>query len=77
MAAAMAVAIAGDRPVLGHAGFLGEAGQGVVLAENGDDRAVLARLAHHGGRDAGDVLGDAEALMRQHLPMLGDRAGSV
>ena len=43
----MAVAAGLERPVLGDAGFLGEARQRVVFAEDGDDRAALARLAHH------------------------------
>jgi hypothetical protein len=67
MAAAMAVAAGFDRAVLGHAGFLAQAGQGVILAEDGDDRAFLARLAHDGGGDAGQLARDAEALPLQHL----------
>ncbi len=62
MAAAVAVAAGLDRAVLGDAGLLAEARQGIIFAEEADDRAALARLAHDGGRDAGDILGDAEAL---------------
>src|SRR5262249_47477758 len=74
MAAAMAVAVAGDRPRLGNAGLLAQARQRIVFAEDGDDRAALARFAHDGGRDAGEGLGDAEALLLQHGGMLGDGA---
>ena len=58
----MAEAVAGQRLRLGDAGLLRQARQRVVLAEDGDDRPAFAGLAHHRGRDAGDVLGDAEAL---------------
>ena len=75
VAAAMAMAGAGQRAVLGDIGLLAEAGQRVVFAENGDDRAAFARLAHHGGRDAAVLLGHLEALRLQHGGMLGD--GSV
>jgi hypothetical protein len=61
VAAAMAGAASLDGPVLRHAGFLGEARQGVVLAEDGDDGAFIAGFAHYGRRDAGDAGGDAEA----------------
>ena len=72
--AAMAMAAHLDLAMLGDAGFLTEAGQGVVLAEEGDDRAAFAGLADHCGRDVGDVFGDPEALVLQLGDMLGDRA---
>ena len=68
------MAVALDFLVLGGAGFLREAGQGVVFAEEGDDRAAFAGLADHRGRDARDVFGDPEALVLQLGDMLGDRA---
>ena len=74
VAAAVPVAAALDLLRLRDAGDLRQAGQGVVLAEDRDHRAAVAGLAHHGGRDAGDVLGDAEAFLLQHGAMLGDRA---
>ena len=52
----MAVAGARQRLRLGDAGLLAQARQRVVFAEDGDHRAVLAGLAHHRGRNAGDVL---------------------
>ena len=74
VAAAVPVAAGHDLLRLGDAGDLGEAGQRVVLAEDGDHRPALARLAHDRGRDAGEVLGDAEALLLQHGAVLGHGA---
>jgi hypothetical protein len=70
----MAVAVPLDRARLGDAGLLAQAGQRVVLAEQGDDRTALAGLAHDRGRDVGEVAGDAEALALELLDVLGDRA---
>ena len=42
-----------DRPMLGDPGFLAQARQRVVFAEDRDHRAALAGLAHDRGRDAG------------------------
>ena len=55
MSAAMSVAAGSDRPLLGDAGFLAQAGQRIVLAQNGDHRTILARLAHDSGGDAGNI----------------------
>ena len=74
VAAAMAVASRLDRARLRHARFLAQTGQRVVFAEEGDDRAALAPFAHHRGRNARDLLGDAKALMAQLGQMLGRRA---
>ena len=67
----MAVAAIHDRTVLGDAGFLGEARQGVVFAEEGDHRSAFAGLTDHGGGNVGDILGDAETLVLQFRDMLG------
>ena len=72
--AAMARAAPRQRTMLGDAGLLAQPGQRVVFAEDGDDRPVLAGLAHHCGRDAGEVLRDAEPVALQHGLMLGGRA---
>ena len=74
VAAAMTVAAALDLLRLRDAGDLRQARQRIVFAEDRDHRPALARLAHHGGRNVGDVLGDAEAFLLQHGAMLGDRA---
>ena len=69
----MAVATGLDRPVLGNAGFLAEARQRVIFAEEGDDRSALAGFADHRGRNARDILRDAEALVLQFRGMFRDR----
>ncbi len=74
VAAAMAVTAGLDRPVLGNAGLLAEAGQGVIFAEERDDGAALAPFAHQRGRNAGQVLGDAETLVLKLSQMLGGGA---
>ena len=61
VAAAMAETGTRQRFLFRDAGLLRQAGQRVVFAEDGDHRAVLTGLAHHGGGDAGDVAGDAES----------------
>src|SRR6185437_17169178 len=71
MAAAMAMSAGLDRPMLGDAGFLAEAGQGVIFAKEGNDRSAFAPFAHHGGGNIGDVLGDAKTLVTQLAEMLG------
>ena len=63
-----------DRLGLGDPGLLAQPGERVVLAEDGDHRAVFARLRHDGGRDAGDVPLDAEAFLFQHLQVFGNAA---
>ena len=70
----MAVAAGLDLAMLGDAGFLAEARQGVIFAKEGNDRAAFAGLADHRGRDIGDVLGNPEALVLELGDMLGDRA---
>ena len=60
-----------QRLLLRDAGFLRQAGQRVVLAEDGDHRAVLAGLAHHRGRDTGDVTGDPKSFRLQHGGVFG------
>ncbi len=70
----MAMAAGLDRARLGDAGFLAQAGQGVIFAEEGDDRSAFAPFADHRGRDIGDILGDAKALVAQLGQMLGRRA---
>ena len=67
----MAVTGSRQRPLFGHTGFLRQARQCVVLAQNGDHRAVLPGLAHDGGRDAGDILRHLETLRVQHRRVLG------
>ncbi len=71
VAATMAVAAGLDRTVLGDAGLLAEARQRVIFTHEGNDRTALTPLAHHRGRDARDVLGDAETLVAQLGEMLG------
>ena len=51
----MAVAVARQRLRFGDAGFLAQAGQRVIFAEDGDDRPVFAGFTHHRSGDAGDV----------------------
>src|SRR5689334_17705182 len=67
----MAMAAGFDRPVFGNSGLLAEAGESVIFAKEGDDRAAFAPFTHQRGRDAGDVLGDAETLMAQLGQMFG------
>ena len=77
VAAAMTVAARLDRPRLGHARLLAETGQRIVFAEDSDHRTALARFAHHRGRNARDILGDAEPLMAQFGQMFGGERASV
>ena len=70
----MAVAAGLDRTMLGDAGLLAEAGQGVIFAEEGDHRAALTPFAHHRGWNVGEVLGDAETLVAQFGQMFGGGA---
>jgi hypothetical protein len=74
MTAAMAVAAGDHFLVLGNAGDLAEAWQGVVFAEDGDDRPAFAGLAHHRGGDAREILLHPEAETFQHLGVLSHRA---
>ena len=67
----MAVAAHLDRARLRHARFLAETRQGIVFAEESDDGSALAPFAHQGGGNAGDILGDAKALMAQFGQMFG------
>ena len=60
-----------DRTMLRNARLLAQARQRVVFAHEGDDRTALAPFAHHGGRNARDLLGDAETLVAQLSEMLG------
>ena len=71
VAAGMPRPVAGQRTVLGDARLLAEPRQRVELAEDGDHRAPLARLAHDRGRDSGHAPGHAEAFLLQHGGMLG------
>ena len=59
---------------LGDVGNLAQSRQRVILAHDGDHRTALARFAHHGGRNAADILGNPEALLFQHLPVFLDGA---
>src|SRR5882757_3866696 len=70
----MAMAAGLDRVMFGDTGLLAEAGQGVIFAEEGDDRAAFAPFAHRRSRNPGEVLGDAKALMAQLGEMFGGRA---
>ncbi len=74
VAATMTMAAGLQRARFGHAGFLAEAGQGVIFAEKSDHRPAVAPFAHHRGRNACDLLGDAETLMAQLGQMFGGRA---
>jgi len=74
VSAGVPVAAALDLLRLRDACNLGQARQRIVFAKDRDHRPAIARLAHHGGRNARDVLGDAEAFLLQHGTMLGDRA---
>src|SRR5271154_6810552 len=65
VAAAMAVTVAGQRLRFGDAGFLAQAGQRVIFAEDGDHRPVFARFTDHRSGDAGDVLRHPETLQFQ------------
>src|SRR3954449_2448912 len=69
--AAMAVAAGLDRTMLRDARLLAEARQRVIFPHEGNDRSALAPFAHHRGRNARDLLGDAKALMTQLGKMLG------
>src|SRR3546814_1455478 len=70
----MAVAARLQLALLRQAGDLAQPRQRVELAEDGDHRPALSRLAHHRGRQPGDPGLDAEALQLQHRPMLGGGA---
>ncbi len=70
----MAVAALRERPPLGNAGLLAEAGKRIIFAENRDDRTAFASLADHRGRQAGDSSGRLEALTLQHGGMGSRRA---
>ena len=74
MAAAMAMAAGLDRAMFRGVRFLAEAGQRVVFAEEGDHRTAFAPFAHHGGGNAGDLLGDTKALVAEFGQMLGGGA---
>src|SRR5262249_13873926 len=74
MAAAVTGTVRLDRPRLGDACLLAQAGQRVVFAEKGDDRAALARFADDSGRDVGHVGRDAKALTLELSDVLADRA---
>ena len=70
----MAMTAGFQRTRLGHAGFLAEPGQGVIFAEEGDDRPAIAPFAHQRGGNARDLFGDAKTLMLQFGQMFGGRA---
>ncbi|MCY1248293.1 hypothetical protein D9M72_617100 [compost metagenome] len=74
MAAAVAVAALGKRPLLGNTCLLAQPRQRIELAEDGNDRSALARLAHDRRRHAGNATRHAEALSLQKTRMLGRRA---
>ena len=63
--------------MLRNAGLLAEAGQRIVLAQESDHRAAFTRFADDGGGNAGNALGDAEALVAQFRQMLGAERISV
>src|SRR5258707_13388100 len=69
----MAMAAGLDRARLGDARLLAQARQRVVFTHEGDDGTALARFADQGGGNAGDVLGNAKALMAQFGEMFGRR----
>lgn len=62
-AAAMAVAVLGQRvgSAFGHAAFLIQSGQRVVLARESDDGPTAVGLRHQGGRHGGDTALDVNA----------------
>ena len=66
MAAAMAGSAGDEFALFRDVRRLAEAGQGVEFAQNGDHRPVLARLAHHGGRQAGEAGRHLEAARGKH-----------
>jgi hypothetical protein len=71
---AVAASSAGlDRARLGDAGLLAEAGQGVIFAEERDDRTAVAPFAHQRRRNSGDILGDAKTLVAELGQMFGGR----
>ena len=61
VAAAMAGSAVDAGLALGDV-LLGESGEGVVLADDADNGGSGAPFGDEGGRDAGDVFGDAEAV---------------
>ena len=65
--AAMTAFLARDGPGLGHAGLLAEVRQGVVLAQNADDRGALAPGCLERGGQAARAGLDRKALAAQHL----------
>ncbi|MEH2625125.1 hypothetical protein V1292_003180 [Bradyrhizobium sp. AZCC 1719] len=70
----MAMAAGLQRPRFRHASRLTEAGQGVIFAKEGDHGSAFAPFAHQGGRNACDLLRDAETLMTQLGEMFGARS---
>jgi hypothetical protein len=71
MPARMSHAVPRQWSRLRHAGFLAEAGQRIILAENGDHRPTLAGLTHHGCGNTRQILGDAKTLLAQRGDVLG------
>ena len=74
MPAAMTITTARQRPRLGDAGFLRQARQRIVFAEDGDHRSPVPGLAHHRRRNPGDILCYPKSLPLQRSGML--RAGA-
>jgi len=69
--AAMPVAARLDLLAIVDPCLLAQARQGIVFAQNRDDRPACPRLAHHGRRNAHDILGHPKALGLQHRGMFG------
>jgi hypothetical protein len=74
MAAAMAVTVARQRLHFGDAGFLAQAGQCVIFAEDGDHRPIFAGFTDHRSADAGDVFRHPETLQFQYRRVFGARS---
>ena len=62
-----------DRLLLRKVGDLAQIGKRIVFAQEGDDRAAIPPFADDGGRDAGDILGDAETVVQKFGRVRGDR----
>ncbi len=56
-----------DGTMLRNAGFLAQAWESIVLAQESDHRAAFACFADDGGWDAGNTLGEAEGFCRKHF----------
>jgi hypothetical protein len=65
----MSIAAGCDRALLGDAGFLAQAGQGIEFPEDGNHRTTFAGLAHDGCRQSGDIALDPESFLLKQAGM--------